>query len=1055
MKKYLALLISAAIALSLVPAAIADSSAVTSIVTGTGDSLENGALAAKDGEIGISFNEEMDETSLNKSSVKLQTVDTGTAIDFGENGTYTKTSGEAVEFKLAEPFEKNVYWIDITGAVRSMDNECANSMLIFARSKSESGQADHIRMEINRPSGSSSYRLYFVKNNSYGRFVNISDEEAKNFNIKVKLDLTSGSMADVYLNNSEKWTGLEGSEKENALDGAVSTSIVVYRYTEVTKGTEKTFNRSTIISDILCKKGNAYDTAQTITSYDFKSLESLESVDGITLPSNTPEGTSYVRLAENVEYTNDIAYTGEYNSENNRYTINIPEIEDGKSCRLTLTGLKTKNGETLEDITVPFTADINADNGKTKVSVESADGYSLEEYPSIGIQNSKLSLNFSNEISGFDANSIAVGKYELGDYTNFNYITPANSYPAGSVFQGISHDASRDLALEINIRPQKNEKGNGYFNFNVGSKLIQISYAATGRITVTGGGSAPVTPGEWYKVNVVMNSSGYKYYINGNLQQAINYSWDFSSAVSLSYGLYLLEEGALEYDLKDIKLYYNDDNTVLNSFELDRNNTNIPQPQLFDYKVVQDEIIINDKLDLTSELSEDGKSVTVSLPDLENNTEYAVNVSGFTDINGKSIPSKTVAFTAKEYFEVPGFLSIAGLTDASGRELTNMPYLSSKNADFDIKMTDGTSVDLSTLQNGVKLERFEKEDVLHIKQTKKNSKDSWGVTTQINFGQSKTKPFTIELNMLPLESKGQSNMYFNIGNTENRVRAQLSYYQGNIKLANRGATNIGDKKLHKIQVRVEENSSFFIVDGNQIYENTEVNYNNIDFMSFGFYSIEKEDGIDCLDTYIKNIKVYEDEDSPLYMIDAKNVPQTIIDNPEVSIAKDVELLNEEVPVKLSCSGESIKVEPAEALSYLNTYRVRVSKELKDTNGCTLINPVAAEFMAVYSDKLYAKDLSIATENGLPVSGYSGVITGSYNIYNYTGSTENAAVILAVYNGNEMIDAVKKDVSVSGGGNNEGTITYTAGEALGENAKAVLYVWENMDNIIPIVPQKQK
>ena len=1037
--------------LNIAPTGVLANAAISSVVSGSGASLDEG-LSTRDGEIKINFAQAMDSSTFTADNVNLESITRGTAIDFGEVGTFPEAANRTYLFPTEEAFGEGTYWFDFSGALQKVEMGFNNSVLLYGRSFLDNGSSnDHFRVWIQRldAGNGGTYRVYWSAGN-YNNYVNVSDASVRNFDLKLKMTLTeTTNNIDVYYNGAKlNSSPISGSLNKPALAGAVRSGIAVFCYTP---GGE--YDRHVYFGSMKCAKGETEATATPIANYDFTNLSSLEEL-GIDLPE-PPSGTSYLRLAQDAEYMQDIAYRGSLSADGMTYTMQVDDIADGTNCRLSLSGLKdAQTGAAIADTAIDFIASDSVSSGKNYAHIKAGAGYDLDENPVLYYKNQKVVVEFDEPVSSVDTGDIVVGKYEKTDVTKFKYTAARteNQYGYLTSTEAKAHDPSKNVVFEVNMRPYNiGENASGWFRIYVGSKYYQMGYN-----NIQGGkyvqmSNTPgqlVESGEWYNFKTILKPTGYDFYMNGKLVgSASPGGYDFAGDLKYEYGSYSTTNAELEYDVKDARVYYEDGSEELISVKYDSTYNGLPSDIYCTVSTIKDEIIISDKLAAEPVLSADGMSCEIRLPELEKNADYAVIIDG---IDG--IASKTSIFRTDEYFSVDGLFSVSDITDAGGRSLVDIPYLSNKAADFRINV-NGAQIDEGTITSDtVNLVKFERDDMAYINQTVQNKNNPYGKTVNDTIStHSKTKPVIIEVNMIPITAQGASNFYFNIaaGTKDDGTangNAQLSYNNNQISLANGTKTNISDGKLHNIRVKIDADQAYLYVDGINTYNNSNMNYNGNITMTNSFYSTAIDAGTDKLEAYIKDIKVYEEgeEDAPFVYHSVKTDGFALLcENPECSL-KSVEYGETDVEAKLAYENNAISVKPVKALGYLAKYRLNITDGLRDTNGISVVNPVQTEFTAVYSEHIYADNLKVTKTD----TGYE----GEYKIVNFTDTAESAVVILAIYDGNGLLDAIKKTVQVAANSEStDNTVVYTADKAIPDNARAVLYVWEDLTNILPVSP----
>ena len=1053
MKKLLSMVLALSMTLAAVSSArvFADTT-ITSVVSGNGAALTDG-ISSKDGEIKISFAQPMDKNSFTGDTVSLKSITKGTAIDFGEVGEFEAANSATYLFPTTEAFGKGTYWFDFSGAIKNVEMGFMNSVLIYGRSFSENGaSSDHYRLWFQRldAGNNGGYRVCWTAND-YNNYVDVSGSSVKSFDLKAKMTLTAQTNEmDIYFNGIKLNSApIKGSLNGAALADAVSSAIAVFCYTPA-----GSYDRHIYFNSMKCSKGETQDTAEEIANYDFTALSSLDDL-GISFPS-VPENTSYLRLTEDAESGEDIAYQGNLSPDGMTYTMKVADINDGASCRLSLSGLRVAMTQTvIDDMVVDFTASDSISSGRLYAHVKAGAGYDLDENPVLFYKNSKIITEFDKEVSADDVKNITVGRCEKSDAVKFKYTAPRTTNQFGYCAMGdsVAHDAGKNVVYEVNVRPYSiGADAGGWFRIYVGANMYQLGYsliAGQQYFQMYPFGGQLVQSGQWYCFKAVLKPSGIDFYMNGKyIGTEKPDGYDFSGNLKTEHGSYALSNGDLEYDVKNIKVYYEDGSGDLITENFDRNYNKLSSDMYCTVSSIKDEIMITDKISASPVLQPDNRSCVTELGKLQKNADYAVVIDGIDGI----VP-KTTIFKAAEYLAVDGLFSISGITQADGRLLNEIPYLSSKSADFKINLS-GAADESTVTKDTVKLEKFITEDMAYINQTVKNNKTPYGKTVDDKItSHSKTKPVIIELNMIPIAALENSNLYFNItaASPENAGQngfAQLSYHDNKISFGNAGHTDISDGKMHKIQVKLDADKSYLYVDGIEKSSCESVSCNGEIMISNGFYSVAEQEGTDKLEAYIKDIKVYEEgaENSPIvnHSVQA-DAFAGMVENAECTIAKDIEYGNTEVDAQIKFENNSISVKPVKAFDYLSNYRVAVTDGLKDISGASVINPVEMDFVAVYSDNIYADNLKLTKTQ----TGYS----GEYRIVNFTDTAASAVVILALYNGNGLLDMTEpKTVAVDANGkSSDNTIVYSSDIALGDNVTAVLYVWENMNNILPVAP----
>lgn len=1065
MKKFMLVFIMQCLVLTLVPSqgVYANAPTVTSVVTGTGDVLTNG-ISTEDGEIKINFSQAMSEASFNKTNVKLQSYTIGTALDAGENGEWSQNGSAWYDFPLTEVLTQNIYWFDISGQVKKLQSN-SDTVYIYIRS----GSKEHFRVSIQRVivEQTDVYRIYYSKDD-YNTFKNVNVSDIENFNLKIKLDLTAGSnVIELYNNNGLLESGISGT-KNVAVDGSeTSSSISLFHYTET-----GTYDRSVYYSSLKAYKGRDHSTATNIANHDFTNLTTLNDL-GISLPQE-PEGTSFLRIADNVKQNiQEIAYNGVLSGDGLKYTMDVSNIPDGQNCELILSGLKDTSDNEIVSQTIGFIADEDIPSGRKYLNLKSGAGYSLDETPILPISNPQIVAEFDDAVTSLADNSISISEYDTKDIMRIKHNNTAGYLTVGTY--AASHvPVSGDIVFEMSFKPIcANENASVYFDIqNASTRLIRVSYTnnqlVCGKNTASGattsGLNKQIESNKWYTIKVVLDPTGTKdtqYYVNGEAWTTATKGTFSTNDLKVVFGHYDVSATPnMDNYVSDMRL--NDSQGVLVEKDFGTaTGSEIGIETGYVREIIRNQDVNRKYIDFTKALSSDHLFCLINVSSLKENRNHKIIIDKIIDTNGKSIVKKELNFQAKKFFDVSGYPSITGIEGPSGNASHETGFLSSRHSSFNILVSG--DIDDSTVEHGVFMDKFEKTDLMHIKQ-KIAKLDYSNVVENTIDTHSKNKNVVVEANIKPVNVANGGNLYFNIkAGTQKQLTYTSLTENANSYFAfdNAGKTSITDSRFYNLKVIIYNDKAEFYVDNNLKHTLSAgvMSYTNDISVNYGFYC---PDNVGALEAYIKDIKVYEEgsEDTPLlnHKMD-RNLTSTLLKSTneyECNIVQDYEISNQPVPISALYDNGKIVITPSVALGYLNTYRVRVTKDIEDTDDNALINPLELEFVSVYSDKLLVEESDISTVENADISGYIGNVVGNFTIRNYTSQGTTATVIIALYDGNALAGINTKDVDIGANQTVTDSVVYeiASGKTL-ENGKAILYIWENFTNILPVSPISQK
>ncbi len=156
---------------------------------------------------------------------------------------------------------------------------------------------------------------------------------------------------------------------------------------------------------------------------------------------------------------------------------------------------------------------------------------------------------------------------------------------------------------------------------------------------------------------------------------------------------------------------------------------------------------------------------------------------------------------------------------------------------------------------------------------------------------------------------------------------------------------------------------------------------------------------------------------------------------------------------------TVSILPTAAFEYLGKYSLTVPTTVLSGDGKELMEETVIDFTSVFHDALYcaAAGFTANEANLVEISDtFTGDITGWADITNYGSSPQNAVVYVALYLNNKLVDVDLAEAEGIGGGltrnNVSATVTVPSDKA-GPGYSAAIFVWDNEDDIRPIMVKK--